>query len=149
MLERRKKKKSDFDKISATAKNKIEVDLKHQNKKGEADYLELSELDVLTLKFHITEDAYGLVTKMIQFLAEFLSVNNEYVYIKSLEDKIKAKRQKPNAADSKVDISTLDMATEREMALKALVSELPEALKAIVRDRVNAALDSPPDFSTP
>ena len=30
LLERRKKKKSDFDKISATAKNKIEVDLKHQ-----------------------------------------------------------------------------------------------------------------------
>lgn len=41
------------------------------------------------------------------------------------------------------------MATEREKALKALVAELPEALKGIVKERVTAALESPPDFTKP
>lgn len=44
LLERKKKKKADLDKLVATIKQKIELDLKQQNKKGEDDFLALETL---------------------------------------------------------------------------------------------------------
>jgi hypothetical protein len=61
LLEKRKKKKADFDKVLNMAKSKIELDLKNQNKKSETDFVNLDELEVSKAKFVVAEDVRQLI----------------------------------------------------------------------------------------
>jgi hypothetical protein len=88
-LERRKKKKIEYEKVSLTTRNGIERDLKQQNKKSQDDYLELNIIDPCQAKFVISGEIKGAINTTFKMLAEFVSINNEYVTIKGLEEKNK------------------------------------------------------------
>lgn len=89
LLERRKKKKTEFEKIVQTVKGKIELDLRSQNKKSDDDFVELDKLDPRTTKFQIQEDFKTTLPALLKALTEYVTQNNEYINVKALEDKTK------------------------------------------------------------
>ena len=92
LLERRKKKKVDLEKAIQVTRSKLEVDLKQQNKKSEDDYLELEKIDAKNVKFSLSSDAWGMIPVAFQQLGEYVTVNNEYVSVKGLEEKAKVSK---------------------------------------------------------
>ena len=46
LLEKRKKKRNDLDKHISTCRGKVEQDIKAVNKKSDADYIDLENLDI-------------------------------------------------------------------------------------------------------
>ena len=61
LIEKKKKKKGDFDKISLLVKQKIEFDLKQQNKKSDIDYVDLDSMPPETVKFALTSELRSLL----------------------------------------------------------------------------------------
>ena len=56
LLEKRKKKKTELDKVAGTTKAGIERDLKWQNKKSQDDYIDLNLIDSRGAKFEISNE---------------------------------------------------------------------------------------------
>lgn len=92
LLEKRKKKKNEFDKMLQTTRTKIELDMKQQNKKADDDFVDLNQLDARVVKFEVTDDLKNIIPTLLKYLQEYVSVNNEYINIKGLEEKLKAKK---------------------------------------------------------
>lgn len=108
-MEKRKKKKTEVDKNAQTTKGVIERDLKSQNKKADDDFIELAVIDPRKVKFVVSVELNAIINTLYKQLSEYVAINNEYVNVKSLEEKTKAKRQKPNASDPKSDLCLLDL----------------------------------------
>ena len=145
LLERKKKKKADLDKLIATIKHKIELDLKQKNKKGEDDFVELHTLETRFIKFSITEDVKGLLPQAVKMIDEYVTAHNDYVNVKGLEEKAKGKRQK-GAAEPKDNL--LEARKETDEILRQVWSGLPENSHPVVEHKVLIYLgfksDEPP-----
>lgn len=83
LLDKKKKKKVELEKVVSMAKNKIEYDLKHQNKKGDDDYIDLTQIEPFNTKFILTDDLTTLLPNLIKQLEEYVNTNNEYVNVKT------------------------------------------------------------------
>ena len=88
-MEKRKKKKAEFDKNIAITKLCIERDLKLQNKKSDEDYIDLPLINPATAKFVISSDIKAIIHPLFKQLGEYVAINNEYVAVKNLEEKNK------------------------------------------------------------
>lgn len=89
LLERKKRKKQELDKLISMANAKIKVDLNKQNKKSDDDYLDLEQVDASSVKYAITEDLKELLPNIYKVMNEFVQANNEYINIKTIEEKTK------------------------------------------------------------
>ena len=89
LLEKRKKKKAEYEKLLMIIKNKVEMDLKHQNKKSDDDFIDLEKLDPIISKFFVTDDVKNLIPKVLILLNDYVTTNNEYINVKALEDRTK------------------------------------------------------------
>ena len=54
---------------------------------------------------------------MNKYLGEHVQINNEYVNIKTLEEKVKAKKMRPGPAEQKAQENLLDFSSELDKAL--------------------------------
>jgi hypothetical protein len=82
---------------------------------------------------------------MLKQVGEYVTLNNEYVNVKGLEEKTKAKRQKSNAlGDEKkpgVDrAQQLDIHGEVERCVDGAVAGVPERIREGVRDKILIAI---------
>jgi len=117
LLEKRKKKKNDVDKHIATCRGKVEHDLKASNKKSDADYVDLNQLDADSAKVKLsTEAKETLFPELKKLVSEYVTINNEYVLVKANEDKLKTKRQK----DAKPASEVLEEAAELEKSVDSM-----------------------------
>ena len=89
LLEKRKKKKAEYEKLLMIIKNKVEMDLKHQNKKSDDDFIDLEKLDPIISKFFVTDVVKNFTPKAVTFLNDYVTTNNEYINVKALEDRTK------------------------------------------------------------
>jgi hypothetical protein len=90
LLEKRKKKRAELDKLLLTAKNLVERDIKQSNKKGEDDYIDLEKLDPLRTKFIVSEELKTIMNQQImRFIQDYVQINNEYIQVKLQEEKVK------------------------------------------------------------
>lgn len=92
LLEKKKKKKNELDRVTQLVKTKIEFDLKNQNKKMEGDYVDLEKLDPATTVFTISDDLRQILQQMISDLDSYVATYNNYFTIKQFEEKRKAKK---------------------------------------------------------
>jgi hypothetical protein len=61
LMDKKKKKKAEIEKVYNMAKQKVEIDLKNQNKKSEKDFLSLEEIQPDKLKYVVPEDFLRLL----------------------------------------------------------------------------------------
>lgn len=94
LMDKKKKKKRDLDKIFSLIQGKMELDLKNLNKKSEKDFMTIDELNPSTFKFEISKEVKPLIDHFVKTLKEYVQVNNEYNEIKCKEEKFKTKKQK-------------------------------------------------------
>jgi hypothetical protein len=55
-------------------------------------------IDIQSPKFTVTDELKETLPNLLRLLNEFITINNEYVQVKALEDKTKAKKPKPNTS---------------------------------------------------
>lgn len=77
---------------------------------------------------------------MNKYLGELVQVNNEYVNIKTLEEKVKAKKMRPGPAEQKAQENLLDFSSELDKALDQIVSSLSEQFRPHLKGRILEAL---------
>ena len=82
MLEKRKKKKNEYDKVVSTVRGKIESDIRLQNKKSDDDFIDLEKLEISTTKFTVQDDFKSILPALLKTLQEYVTINNEYINIK-------------------------------------------------------------------
>ncbi len=82
---------------------------------------------------------------MLNQVSDYVTLNNEYVSVKSLEEKTKAKRQKSNLlGDEKKPgverAQQLDAHLEVERCVFGVVAGVPERIREGVRDKILIAI---------
>ena len=89
LFDKKKKRKNELDKAISGARNKVELDLKQQNKKSDNDYIDLDKLEPNNIRFAVSEDLKVLLNNVAKITNEYVTINNEYINVKNLEDKAK------------------------------------------------------------
>ena len=141
LFEKRKKKRNEYERHVQLCKSKIEQDLKTLNKKSDVDFVvELENLAVKDAKVQLQEEFLGLLPTLNKYLGEHVQINNEYVNIKTLEEKVKAKKMRPGPAEQKAQENLLDFSSELDKALDQIVSSLSEQFRPHLKGRILEAL---------
>ena len=92
LLEKRKRKRVELDKLLAIAKSLVERDIKQSNKKVEGDYIDIEKLDPSRTRFIVSDELMKIFNhQAMRNLNEFVQINNEYIQVKTQEEKVKVR----------------------------------------------------------
>jgi len=136
LLEKKNKKKTEYERGITLLKQVIERELKVQNSKSNKDFVNLSDLLPETMVFVPSEKFKETISTIQKYLEEYVNINNEYVKVKQLEDKAKAK--KPRTTDANGQGGKYELLTyngELNRTLKELENVLPEQIRKRMVDQ--------------
>lgn len=104
-----------------------------QNAKSNKDFPNLVDLQPDTMIFVASEKFKETICTIQKYLDEYVNINNEYVKVKQLEDKAKAKKPRiassgdANNLSSKYELLTYE--GELNRTVKDLENTLPEPIR--------------------